>query len=240
MKTIKFGIAAFVTTVALVALLFLLSPFFHIQSVVIDGYFTQDPADILQRLEIENRQNILLWRTRAAQTRVLENFYIGHVDIRRQLPGRVVVTVRERRLTAYVQHRPDSILYLDDQGRVIDIRPYRPQGLPRLEGLAFTRFMLGEVLEVPDPVAFNTVVQYTQLLIQNDLIDRVSHINASDPTDIRIFIYNVTFYVGDARGADEKVRAIEQILQNTENVDRIPAFVNMRQVAQQYFMTILP
>jgi hypothetical protein len=240
MSNIKIGIAAFVITVALVAVLFLFSPFFHISDVVITGYFTQSREEIEERLEIGNSTHILRWNAREAERRIMTNFYIGAVDIQRQLPNRIIATVRERRLTAYVVHRPDSILYLDDHGRVIDIRPYAPEGLPRLEGLAFTHFMLGELLEVPDPVAFNAVVQYAQLLIQNDLIERVTHMNVSDPTDIRIFIYSITFYVGDARGADEKVRAIAEMLRVTQNVERIPAFVSMREVAPQYFMTILP
>jgi cell division protein FtsQ len=240
MSKAKWGIAAFVGTVAVVAVLFLFSPVFHITEIIVYGHFTIEREEIIERLDISNTQHILLFNLNAAGQRVMENFYIGSVEIERQLPGRILVTVRERRLTAYAEHLPESILYLDDHGRVIDIRPYALPGLPRLEGLAFTRFMLGEILEVPDPVAFGAIVLYTQLLIQHGLIDRVTHMNVSDASNIRIYIYNIEFNVGDARNADEKVRTILEVLYNTPNIERIVMTIDMRVWTPQIVGRILP
>ena len=236
----KYATAIFVCAIVLLVLLFAISSFFHITEIVIDGYQQVSREEIRGRLGIGASTNILLFNTRAARGRIMENLYIGGVTFERELPGRLVVTVAERRLTAYIEHIPGSFLYLDGFGRVLEIRDYMEQPLPLLEGLRFNHFQLGEILEVPDTAAFNIVVQYAQLLYQHNLIDMVSHIHVADSSNIRILVNNIEFNVGDSVGADEKVRTIAEMLSNMPNPDiMIPGFVDMRTLRTEYIFEIL-
>ncbi|MCL1843255.1 MAG: FtsQ-type POTRA domain-containing protein [Defluviitaleaceae bacterium] len=230
----KFLAAAIVGIIALAVLLFLISPFFRIQTIVISGNIRFTQEEILGGIGTEESAHLLLFNTRRARQNLKQNMYIGEVQFERLLPGRLHVSITERRLTAYVEHIPGSFLYLDDNGRVLEVRNYKAEPLPVLQGLQITGFQVGQLLEVPDVAAFNVVVQYAQLLNQHGLIDRVSHINVSDAANIRIIIGYKDFNVGGVANADEKVRTIAQILYRTPDVELIRGFMDLTVVRSQY------
>jgi|GEM_PF-267333 len=239
---VRFIFATAICSVTLVLLIFMFSPFFRIQEVTIVGNIrvTNEEINELLRIGASESSHLLLYNTQAAQKRLLENMYISSVEFERILPGQLHVTVQERRLTAFFEHSYGSFLYLDDYGRVLDVRTYFTEALPVLVGLRFTRFQVGEVLEVPDPSAFNVVVQYAQLLNQHDIIDRVSYINVNDPTNIRIIISNKEFNVGGVSNADEKIRTISAVLDTMPNADLIPGYMDLREIRREYFFEISP
>jgi len=239
MNNFKFRIAAAIGIVALAGVLFLVSPYFDISEVVVSGNNKVGQTEILANLNASGSSNLLFFNTSAARQRIMQNLYIGDVTFEKVLPGRLYVTVHERRLTAYIEHMPGSFLYLDDFGRVLEVRSYFTEPLPVLIGIPFTRFRLGDVLEVADAVSFSTVVQYAQLLNQHELINRVSHMNVSDSSNIRITIGYKEFNVGDSLGADEKIRTIAAILQEMPNAEMMRGFANIRQGQSQHFFEIL-
>ena len=235
----RFFLAGIIATPTLLTLIFLFSPYFHIESVVIEGNYRVTDDEIRTRLGIRDNTHILLFNARAARTEILQNMYVDDVHIERVLPGRVVVSISERRLTAYVEHMPGSFLFLDDYGRVLEVRTYFFEPLPVLEGLYFTRFRLGEVLEVPDAASFNVIVQYAQLLNQHGLIDRISRINVADSANIRIVVENIEFNVGGVSQADEKVRTIIEVLAAHPGVGIVPGFVDLREPGRDIIFEIL-
>lgn len=235
----RFIITGSIAALTLIALLFLFSPFFHINYVTIAGNYRVSSEEITARLAIGEGTHILLFNARAASTAVMQNKYVSDVQIERALPGSINVTISERRLTAYVEHMPGSFLFLDDHGRVLEVRTYFYEPLPVLEGLHFTRFRLGEILEVPDAVAFSVIVQYAQLLNHYNLIGRVSHINVADSANIRIIIEGIEFNVGSGANADQKIRTIIAILEAKPNVGLMPGFVDLREIREQYTFEVL-
>jgi len=234
----KFKIAVVVGGVMLAAILVLVSPIFYIQEVVIQGNNRIGKADIEQRLGLNSTSNILLFNTGAARRRIMGNLYIGGVSFRRDLPGRLYVTVFERRPSAYVEHM-GNFLVLDDFGRVIEIRPNFQETLPLLEGLKFTSFQLGEMLDVSNATDFDSVVLYTQLLVTHGLIHYISHINVSDPSNIRILVNYLEFHVGGPADADEKVRAIVEVLYRLPDAGRTRGLVDMRETRAQFSLELL-
>ena len=219
-------------------ILFLVSPYFHIEEVVIQGNVRVPHSDIRERLDITTTTNILMFNTTAARRRIMANLYVGDVVFRRDLPGRLYVTIFERRLSAYVQYR-NNFLYLDDSGRVLEVRPYFSESRPILEGLQFTRFQLGEILDVENPIDFAGVVLYTQLLTTHNLIHSITYINVSDPANIRILVNYLEFHVGGTSDADEKVRTIAEILNELPDASRMRGFIDMRTIRPQFFLELL-
>ena len=203
------------------------------------GTYRTQQSEIINRLDLSRYSNILLFNPYAARERIMANLYIGNVTFQRDLPGRLVVTVFERRLSAYVEHQPGSFLYLDDDGRVLEIRSYRSEALPLLEGLDFDRFQLGEILEVSNQTDFAAVVHYTQLLSHYNLLGKITHINVADPGNIRILYNYWEFNVGDARDADQKVRTIAYIIENYPDADIIRGFLNIQDVRSDFILEML-
>jgi len=234
----RFLLVCALCLITFVLLIFMFSPYFSISEIHITGNQRVSEEEILARLEIDRGTHLLLFNTRAASERILENNFIGYANFERVLPGRLQVHITERRLTAYAE-QAGGFIFLDDNGRVLDVRSYMTDSLPILDGLQFTRFALGEILEVPDPEAFNVIVQYAQLLNHHGLIERVSHINVADATNIRINIANIEFNVGGITDADEKIRTIAAVLYEMPNVGQIPGFMDLRDRHTDYFFEIL-
>ena len=229
--SLRVVITAIVTALVLIGILFLFSPFFHITEINLAGTSRVARSEVLERLNIDNSTNLIFFSTRAARARVMVNLYIGSVHFRRSFPRTIYIEVRERRLSAYIRHLPGAYLYIDDFGRVLEIRSYMTEPLPILEGLRIGRIQLGELLDVPDRTAFNAVVQYAQLLNQHGIAHLVSHMNVTDTNNIRILINErIEFNVGNVHRADEKIRWIVAIMEseNLPNPDYIRGFVDLR------------
>ena len=235
----KFKAAVIIGGVALLLAIFLVSPFFHIDEIIIQGNSRISETEIRNRLDIGGNSNILFIDTAAARKRIMGNLYIGDVTFRRELPDRLYVIVHERRPSAYVEHSPGSFLVLDDFGRVLEMRPQFREALPLLEGLQFTRAQLGEILEVENETDFASVVQYTQLLVAHNLIHRITHINVSDPANIRILIDYSEFHMGGVADADAKVRTIVAVLEAMPDANIRRGSMNLQNNGKYFIFKLL-
>jgi len=101
---------------------------------------------------------------------------------------------------------------------VLEVRPFTTLPLPVVEGLNFTNFTLGEILDVPDTTAFDIATRYAQLLYRHDLVSRVTHIDVSDTANTRILVGYIEFNVGSILDAEAKVRIIAGIMAEMPDV----------------------
>jgi len=242
MHSKKFKCAIIICAITFVTVLFLFSPFFYLDEIIISGNSTVAQEEIRDRLGADRTTNILFFNQNAARRRIIENLYVSNVIFTRSLPGRLYVEVLERRLAAYVEQSPGTFLFLDDQGRVLEVRSSITQPLPIIEGLNFTHFALGEVLEVPDLAAFNIMTHYAHLVYRHGLVCRVTHINVSDTSNTRILFSYVEFNVGCLQDAEAKVRIIAGMLEEIPEVETIRGFVDLRDISGErgeFFFTIL-
>jgi len=235
----RFKIAMAVGLIALAVALFLISPFFTVGEVIISGYNRVSRDEIYAKLDMSASTNVFFFNQNSARERIKGNLYIDDVEIRISLPRYLFVDVRERNLVAYIEHMPNSFLVLDENGRVVNIRSTITEPLPIVRGLHFTRFRLGELLEVPDPTAFSAVVRYTQILTYHELIDRISFIDVSDTSNIRILIYNLEFNVGTIHNADEKIRTMVAQINSFSYANRVSANIDLRVIRSEYFWWII-
>jgi hypothetical protein len=235
----KFKVTIGLCAIVLGFVLFLVSPYFGAREIIITGNTAVASAEIHERLEMTLGVNILLFNTAAARRRIMENLYIDSVGFSRTLPGRVYVNVRERRVIGYIEHSPGSFLFVDETGRVLEVRSNFTEPLPVVTGLPVTSFQLGERLEVPVPAVFSTVAQYAMALQWHGLATFVTHIDVSDPLNVRILFPNIEFNVGDAHNADEKVRVMTEILLSLPNVASYRGFMDLREITDRFFFTIL-
>jgi hypothetical protein len=235
----RFKLTLVLCGVLLALLLFLVSPFFGAAEIVIIGNTTVSRTEIEGRLDVAAGDNILILNTAAARRRIMENLYIDRVSFSRALPGRLYVTVRERRLIAYIEHTPGSFLFIDEAGRVLEVRTFFTEPLPVVTGLVFDSFQLGAVLDVPNRAAFSIVAQYAQSLQRHGLATLVTHIDVSDVYNTRILFPNIEFNVGDAHNADEKVRVMVEILLNLPPMAAYRGFTDLRELTGQYFFSLL-
>ena len=229
---------ASVIILVLLILVFLASPMFHITYVAIEGNFRTTDEEVLGRLRVHETSNLVFFGTRAARSRLMENFFIADVSFRRELPNILHVEISERRLMGYVEHL-GFYLYLDDFGTVVDIRSYMDDPRPLLTGLNVRSFQMGERIDVPDTVALHAIVHYSLLLYHHGLIERVTHMDVSDTNNILILVNYWEFNVGGVIGADEKLRVMMAMLDAMPDYDMMRGRTDLRPSGPQFIFEIL-
>jgi len=239
MHSRRFKTTIIICVIAFSAVVFMFSPFFYMREITITGENIVTHSEITQRLGVDYTTNLLFFNTRTARERLMENLYISDVTFTRELPGRLYVNIRERRLAAYVQQSPSNFLYIDENGRVLEVRQFTSGTRPIVVGLNFTGFALGEVLEVPDASAFAIATEYALHIYNHDLVSRVTYIDVSDIENTRILVGYIEFNVGGKADAESRVRIIAGILAEMPDVEFARGFVDLRVTRGEYFFEIL-
>lgn len=119
--------------VALLAWIFL-SPYFSVQQIDVEAGGRVSPGWALETLEPFRGEHILTVSLPAIRERLAGHPWIDVVELRKQLPHRLVITVAERQPVALWQREGD-LFYVDRSGRAIAPCPPEEQGrLPVLTG----------------------------------------------------------------------------------------------------------
>ena len=197
----------------------LFSPLFSIKTINVEGceHFTE--GEILEMAGLSENQNIFAFNARKARKNLKENTYIEDVTFDMNYPSEVNVTVKERKVRGYVPYM-GSYLYIDEYGRVLDIREDMTEALPVVYGLDFSGFTLGELLETNNEEAFDIIVKIAQLMTKYNLLDMVVNIDVSDTKNIKATVNKVEVTLGEITDIDQKIRTMTEIIKNIPEKDR--------------------
>lgn len=226
--------ALIISAVLFSVILFTLSPFFHFAEITLTGNKQIEKEEILSRAGLDQPTNFFMFNPRRAQQYVMENPYIDQIVFRRVFPNILEISVQERFLSGFVEFLDGMFLYIDENGRVLEVRSYMNKELPIITGLRFSHFHLGQILEVDNPCAFNTVVIYAQLLNRHDLAGIISVMDVADPNNTRIRLHNIEVYLGDTRNAHEKILTLREIVDVWQVVEYAPGFLDLREPGAAY------
>ena len=221
------------------ALLLLFSPIFHFDEISVSGNLQIDDAEILSRAGLDRAVNFFMFQPVQARRGIMENHLIDQVNFRRIFPSGLEITVWERFLSGYIEYLEGMFLYIDENGRVIEVRSYKAEALPVVTGLRFTHMQIGEILEVDNPAAFSTVVTFAQLLNRHDLTEIISQIDVSDPNNTRMRVYNMEVYLGDTSNANEKISTLREIVNEWPGAREVRGFLDLREPGSQHVFRIL-
>ena len=215
-------------------ILFMLSPFFYFTDITVTGNLQISEKEILNRAGLDQYVNFFLFNPHTVRRNIMKNHYIDQIDFNRTLPGTLEITVTERFLSGYIEYLGGMFLYMDENGRVLEVRSYMKKKLPIITGLYFSRVHLGQPLEVDNPLAFSTAATYAQLLNRHGLIDIISQVDVSDPTNTRVRLYNIEVYLGDTRNANEKIMTLREIVNEWPVLRYARGFLDLRELSSEY------
>ncbi len=89
--------------VVVVAAVFVLSLFFRVENIVVEGNTHYSDEEIIRAIDIEEGDNLFFFDRFAAISRVFSKLpYIEEVTLKRALPNRITITVRESSALAYL------------------------------------------------------------------------------------------------------------------------------------------
>ena len=202
--------------IALLAVIFgavaavLLSPLFRIKEIDVYGNFVITKAEILSAAQIEEGMNIFSFSSYAAARRVDALPYARSVVIERHLPDRIVIQVVERVAIANISVAGSSTyLLIDDAGMVLRTGQTPAVHLPKIIGLNFLGFSVGEYLQVDSAGVFEDIVFLADIFAVYDFFPDV--VDFSNPRDIVMYYENFEIDFGNMEEAQRKVRYLKGI-----------------------------
>jgi len=175
----------------LIALIFVMSVFFRIRVINVEGNEHYTDAEIIQAVDIEIGDNLFFFDRFAAVSRAFSKLpYVEEVAITRLLPGNVTITVSESKAMAYIV-LGDENWTIDHGckilGKATDIE--LPYLLP-IMGIKPGTLLIGEIMETEDSddelVAYLADVLYQ--ISERDLAGRISSVDFSNKNVVRFNI----------------------------------------------------
>ena len=206
--------------IAIAALIALLSsPLFAIQNVEVNQleYFTGE--EVCDLAGVTDGANLFWFNRRAARRRLEENPYIARAIFRLLPPHTLQIQVTERKLCGYIPYL-GAYLYIDAEGRVLEVQNDMAEAHPVVQGLRFSGFQTGQIIEAENTDALAVVVQISKIIQKYEMDALVLEVDVSDPADLTMRVHNVVVRLGDSKDLEDKLRTMYQAVQNIPEGDR--------------------
>ncbi|MDR3091886.1 MAG: FtsQ-type POTRA domain-containing protein [Clostridiales bacterium] len=190
-------------------------PVFGVSKVSVTGLGEGCPvteAEVRRAAGLPDGANIFLVNTTAARRDLLKNPYIGRARVSKKFPSEVLVDLETRRVRAYV-YDSGNFIYIDGDGRVLDVKPNYTEPLPVVRGLKYSSYTKGELLNVEDSQAFNAVTVTVGLLDFHQLLSDVVYVDVSDLSDISLQTRDYDLILGDARLLSQRMQFVRPVLE---------------------------
>ena len=200
--------------------LFLLAPVFTVQNIAIEGISALCEKDVLMSAGLPpyGTKNYFLINGALIEKKISAMPYAAKCKVSKTFPDTIRIMIAERRVYGYIE---DSgfYIYLDGEGRVLDVKDAIGENLPVAVGLKYASFKKGEKLRVEDESVFNTLASLGNLIHAYDFGDYYIRADINDSTDIRLYLYNIEIMLGPVSEINDRVRLLEEILRNFPDLE---------------------
>lgn len=219
MKKFSIYLLMTISIIAFSLILLMLCPWFNVTHTEITGLDNLNETQILADLNLNKTVNIIAFNKHSAKNKLKKNPYIESVEIKKVFPSKLNIQIKERKICGYIPYL-NSFLYIDDEGRVIDVQSVYTKKLPLLVGLQFNSFTLGEKLETENEIAFNTLVHLSGIMTKYDVLEDVVKVDVSDSDNMRLFVNNIDVRLGPFKDLDWKISRLKEIIKTIPPEDK--------------------
>lgn len=237
MKSLSFKIFIALIVISSALVIVILNPYFNITQITVKNNENVSESQIISAIGLENStSNLFAFNVISAKKTLLENPYIEEVSFARHFPNSLEISVTERKIRGYVPYM-NSYLYIDSEGRVLDIKKSYTQKLPLVIGLEFDSFVLGEVLQTENSGAFTAVVELSKLINKYNLLENTVKLDVSSLDDIHLYINSVDVLFGDFKDYNQKLEILNEIIKKIPKDDK--GFLDIRDVDKNPVFTYM-
>ncbi|NLT98152.1 MAG: FtsQ-type POTRA domain-containing protein, partial [Christensenellaceae bacterium] len=194
----------------IVALAFAGYMVFRVREVVVLGCAAYCPDDIVEMAGVEYGESIFLLDKQAVTDALLKEPRIRPVEVRTELPDRVVIAIEERQPAAYIE-KNGALVVIDKTGWVLDVIS-NPTGMerPLLIGLQADAFEVGQELRSGDLFRVDVMTRVLQAAQEAGIsLDCVYVTLAADIT--LETADGLVVKLGDDTRLDEKMRLVNAL-----------------------------
>lgn len=188
---------------------FLCCNYYRLQTVTLEGltrYTEQEFKGYLQQGFLYSLTPFFCFQDTIRQKEIpfIEKYEIDYVD--RQTAK---IRVYEKRVTGCVVVM-GRYLYFDKDGIIVETSDTHIETIPVITGLKFDEIVLYQQLNVQKQSLFDTILQLTRLIEENEL--PVQEIAFDSSYEVTLYLDKVTVLLGKRTSYDEPMNALAEIL----------------------------
>ena len=214
----KTGTGALLTfLVVIMAVIFVMSIFFRVTDIQVEGNEHYTDQEIIKAVVIEEGDNLFFFDRIAATSRVFAKLpYIEEVSVERQLPNKVIISVQECKALAYLQVG-DEEWAIDYSCKILGKATAEETGdLIPILGVSPGTLMIGEKLTTADgnEELVNFISEVLYQLQERGLASQVNKIDFSNAYSVRIAFGDgrYTFKIGGSSNVEYKFGMIVSVM----------------------------
>lgn len=239
-KKIILFIIKWTTLIALLigATIFLFTtPLFNLQNIEVIGNEQVSYDEIVSLSKLKNQENIFKNRESDIIENIKENSYIDTVEVKRHLPNKIQIIVKERK-KAFCVKVVNGYAYISTQGYILEISKEK-EALPEIKGFKTKQedFTKIDRIYQEDLSSLQDVLEITKIAEENDLKEDIKTIDVSNSEDYMIQLnkQKKTIHLGDNSNLSNKMLYVKAIIQEEKEEGEIFVNGNLNKGFRPYF-----
>lgn len=217
-KILKWTTIIIVLLVALV--LFIMSPLFNVTEVIVIGNNGVPTETIISLSQIEIGGNIYKTSKEIIRKGIKENSYIESIEVRRKLPNKIELEVKERK-TSYMVEYGGSYIYINNQGYILEVAN-EMLDVPIIEGCTTNteELQAGNRLNREDLTRLEMILKIMESKESNEILEKINRINIEDKQNytLKMEEEKKTVYLGSASNLSSRMLYLKAVLEDTKGL----------------------
>ena len=199
----------------------MMSPLFNIAEIQVVGNEKIQTDTIISLSRITLGDNIYKTSIKQIEQNIKENAYVQEVNIKRKLPNKIAITVKERK-TTYMLEYANSFAYINNQGYILEISQEKLQ-VPIIVGYSTKEEEIkpGNRLTYEDLEKLETVLRILDSANSNGIRNLITRINIQDKQNYTLIMEEAKkiVYLGDASNLSNRMIYLKAILAGEEGIE---------------------
>ncbi|MBO4423743.1 MAG: FtsQ-type POTRA domain-containing protein [Clostridia bacterium] len=187
--------------------------FFRISDVSISGSARYGEQELEEALGLSPWSNLFLTNMGTLRTRLHKAYpSLDRIEIRRQLPDKLVITVTDS-VGAYYMKMGGDVYTMTSSLRITERGSFIPEGCRELILCDIKSAVIGNTVEFKTDTTYNYLTGLLSKIETHDTENNINRIDMSGKFDIRLrYQDRFIIMIGDAENAELKLKAAESII----------------------------
>jgi cell division protein FtsQ len=208
------------------------APFFKIARIDINGATSASGLQVQEVCDRLTGLNINWYGTDNISAIFQQFPYIKEVRVTRRFPNvlRVDVTEREPIVFAYAG---DWILYLDREGKILEIADTVPQNCVEMRGIVEFPMQTGEFFSAESQQIHKNYVEIFDNILQNNLLSSIIWVDLSNAGDMEFQIEGIAVRIGTVEKLEYKFNMLADIRKQLP--EKVQGTLDLSSGSKSYF-----
>ena len=190
------------------------SPLFNISEIKVENNKALSAEKIISLSRLSKGKNIFRFLKSDVEKNIKEDTYVEDVTITRNLPGTVVINVKERNRDFSVKLM-NSFAYINNQGYILEISE-EDIGIPVLQGIETPEENIqpGNRLDTNDLKKLEVVISIMTLAKENEMESKIKTIDISNKNEYILYLEdNKMANLGNSKNLNTKMLYVKKLME---------------------------